>query len=117
MTKEEKGRSLNYLGPTNNSTFTKIVSLETDGFRYLRILGLRYIAKYWSIKPEPALKKRPQNFHEEGSVNASFHLAATCLDVRVSQAFVAERRKGKERSAVGPGPLTIAIRTEQGLVF
>lgn len=115
MTKEEKRRSLNYLGPTNKSTFTKIVSLGTDGFRYLRILGLRYIAKYWSIKPEPALK-RPQNFHEEGSVNASFHLAATSLDVRVSQAFVAERRKGKERSAVGPGPLTVAIRTEQGLV-
>lgn len=42
---------------------------------YIRILGLRYIGKYWNIKPEQALK-RPWNCPEEGSVN-SFHLAAT----------------------------------------
>lgn len=115
LTKEEKRRSPNYLSPTNNSTFTKIVSLGIDRFRYIRMLGLRYIGKYWSIKPEQALK-RPWNCQEEASVNSSFHLAATPLDVRVSQAFAVERRNGKERSAVGPGPLTIAIRTELDLV-
>lgn len=119
LTKEEKRRSLNYFSPTHNSTFTKIVNLGIDGLRYIReyirILGLRYIGKYWNIKPEQALK-RPWNCQEEDFVNSSFHLAATPLDVRVSQAFVVERRNGKERSGVGPGPLTIAIRTELDLV-
>lgn len=38
-----------------------------------------------------------------------FHLAAASLDVRVSQAFVVERRNGKQRSTVGPRALTIAF--------
>jgi len=36
-------------------------------------------------------------------------LAAASLDVRVSQAFVVERRNGKERSAAGPRALTTAF--------
>lgn len=103
LTKEEKRRSPE-LSPTNNSTFTKI-----------RLLGLRYIGKYWSMKPEQALK-RPWNCHEEGSLNSSFHLAVAPLDVRLSQAFVVERWNGKEWSAVGPGLLTIAIRADLDLV-
>lgn len=56
LTKEEKRRSPIYLSPTNNSTFTKIVSLGIDGFKYIRILGLRYIGKYWNIKPDKHLR-------------------------------------------------------------
>lgn len=115
LTKEEKRTSPNYFSPTNNCTFTKIVILGIDGFRYVRISGLRYIGKFWSIKPEQALK-RPWNCHEEGSINSSFHLAVPPPDVRISPALVVERRNGKERSAIGPGPLTTGIRTKLDLV-
>lgn len=63
--------------------------------------------------------KCPRKHHATDSVNVSFHMAAASLDVREFQAFVVEKRNGKERLTVGQRAMPIAFfdNTRTGLDF